>query len=401
MHRAVAIALAALVGLLAGACRSSIERADVGSQGHLIAEVRTADGRAQSYRVHPGLEGPPKIHRTETAELEVARLGISVVSLKSALAQELGLPAWRGTLVESVDAGSAADQSGLVPGDLVLSIAGVEVTSQEQFVELVHEGLEPRKEVEVRYLRPGTNGFDTESLLLTRLTPEGRQITESRSDSFTLETSRAVQTLTGLQVAGVPADLAREIWGAEQGGVVVVAGVVSGSPAYRAGLRGGDRIVSVEGRPITTVQEVREALHSRARGMPLDADEELFAEHAPESAEPDPSGVEGEALFAVDGPLGPHSARVELVEDLYRSSTFNVPVLFDYSANTDTRRWSFLDFILQFGASYRHAYLRSPTREPATESYLSFLPFGMFEFERGPAYRRSRLFWVINWESRR
>jgi membrane-associated protease RseP (regulator of RpoE activity) len=402
MHRSLLHLLLASLAVLSAACRSTYSPVSFGDTGYLLADVVAAEGKSRVYRVHPSTDGPPRVHRSETARLEVARLGISAVSLKTELANQLGLPAWRGVRIERVETASPATRAGLRAGDVLLELAGVELSSQEQFGEIVQQGLAPREEVEVRFLRIETEaeGPAGQPVMLTaRIVPEAREISESRSDSFTLETSKAVQTLTGVQLGGLPPELSREIWGAESEGVVVVAGVVPGSPAYVAGLRGGDRIVAVDGVEVRSVASVRDAVYSRARDVGFETDDEPL--YMPAEAGTGRVMASGDVELEVVGPLGPHKAMVPVVDDLYRTSSVDVPILFEYSEDTGTRSWSVLDFIVQFGATYRTRYLRSTTREPALDTYLSLLPFGMFEFEKRPSYRRTRLFWVINWETHR
>ena len=80
---------------------------------------------------------------------------------------------------------------------------------------------------------------------------------------------------------------------------------------------------------------------------------------------------------------------------------FHTPIIVDYTGRVDRTRTSFLDFIFQFGFNYRRTVGPSRTREPAKETYLSFFPLGMFEFERSATRSRNTLFWLITWSSRK
>ena len=97
--------------------------------------------------------------------------------------------------------------------------------------------------------------------------------------------------------------------------------------------------------------------------------------------------------------VGTFAGLVEVTDGIYGSSSLNIPILYDSSKSVDRTRWSFLDFIFQFGANYSSRDLRSDTREPLSEWDLSILPFGMFEFERGPKGSSTTLFWWIRFKS--
>jgi len=59
----------------------------------------------------------------------VARIGLSVADLSPELRQQIGLDLAKGVVVTDVADGSAADQAGLQPGDVVVRVAGEDVTT--------------------------------------------------------------------------------------------------------------------------------------------------------------------------------------------------------------------------------------------------------------------------------
>lgn len=70
--------------------------------------------------------------RTEVAESEMGYLGISPQSITSQYSQSLGIP--QGVFVVSVEPGLAADQAGMVYGDIIVKFDGQKITSRDDLV---------------------------------------------------------------------------------------------------------------------------------------------------------------------------------------------------------------------------------------------------------------------------
>ena len=86
--------------------------------------------------------------------------------------------------------------------------------------------------------------------------------------------------------------------------------------------------------------------------------------------------------------------------NLQSSSSFYVPIVFNWRSDVASTRWSFLDFIFQFGANYRSNYRSSASRAPKKTWLFSLFPFGMFEFERARDHNRYCFFWFIELKDR-
>jgi membrane-associated protease RseP (regulator of RpoE activity) len=327
-------------------------------------------------------EGEPKLGRTTKRTSEVAFAGLTVRSIDAKLAETLGVEPWRGVQVTSVVADSAAERAGVRVGDIVLSIAGTALTNDVQFTELVQTSTTPREPTPFSVLRDAAIGSEGSLLELT-VVPTARTVTETLTDSFKLATEPELLERTGLQLATLPPEYAEPIY-AQPSSVAVVSGVVVGSPAYEAGLRGGDRVLRCNGLTVTSAGEVAELL----RRPPAPAGDGTSSKSSTHRLD-----------LEVVGPLGPHQADVEVTSGIYGTSTVYIPIVYDSSKSVDHTRWSLLDFIFQFGANYTAHDLRSATREPLKESDLSILPFGMFEFERGPKGSSTTLFWWIRFKS--
>lgn len=90
-------------------------------------------------------------------------LGVSGLTVTREIASYYGLPVARGVLVARVRSGSPADNSGIVPGDIVLEFAGKATNNTEKLVEEIQKRKVGEK-VEIRILRD-SNVWSVEAVL--------------------------------------------------------------------------------------------------------------------------------------------------------------------------------------------------------------------------------------------
>ncbi|MFG0318657.1 MAG: PDZ domain-containing protein [Planctomycetota bacterium JB042] len=386
------LAIAVSAGL--SACTTSY--VSMQRDGVQLTKTTRPDGGSVVYKLLPGQDGAPRIQRTETVKREKADLELLVSSINADLALRLGVQPWVGVHVNRVGDESNAARAGLVAGDILLAMDGTQLVSRQQFEELLSERLRPGTTFAFDVSRETGAGVPRSSLRVA-VQPDVAVVNETTADLVPLEYSKGVQRTTGIQAATVPPDLAAEIYG-ESEPITVVYGVVIGSPAYLAGLRSGDRLTSIDGTPGVSLDALRSAVRARSQGLSLPPD----AFETPDAAQagPSPSPREDRVRIDVLGPLGSHSGAVDVVDDLYEDVSFHFPILFDFDADTDSTRWSFLDFIFQFGANYEGKYVASGTREPSRSTSLSLFPLDMFEFEWRPTYNRYTFLWFITFKTR-
>lgn len=168
-------------------------------------------------------------------------LGVSLQDVTPDIAAAFGMQHPRGAVVTRVVPGSAAAQSGLVPGDVVTQINGKPVRNSaalrnaigmlaigdEANFEVIHNG-------RVRSVRARIEE------------PEYRR----------LDAAGASDSLAGAILEELPPGHPQ----AGPDGNVSVRTVERGSPAWRAGLRAGDVIVSINRVLVTTVEQVPDAI---------------------------------------------------------------------------------------------------------------------------------------------
>ncbi|NMG34908.1 Do family serine endopeptidase [Azoarcus sp. TTM-91] len=173
------------------------------------------------------------------------RIGVAVQDLNQALAESFGLKNAGGALVSSVESGGPGEKAGLKVGDVILELNGDKVASSSD--------LPPR----VAAIRPGTS-----AKLKVWRKGESRDL-DIKIGEFADESTvasaggKADQGRLGLAVRALSPDERRQV---EASGLVVMD--VAG-PAARAGIRRGDLILSLNGQPVESVEQLR-ALVSKA-----------------------------------------------------------------------------------------------------------------------------------------
>ena len=179
----------------------------------------------------------------EFGELQRGRLRVLIRDLTPDLAQALGGEAATGGAVSSVEAGTPADDAGLRTGDVIVAVNGEMV---EGSPDLRHKiGLRrPGNRVEIGYIHDGERL--TAQVALTRGAAQG-PAARSRGDD---------DALAGVRLGSHP------VWGETQD--VVVAEVLPGSHAARAGLEPGDVITAVNRQLVETTRDIDRALEQAA-----------------------------------------------------------------------------------------------------------------------------------------
>jgi len=186
-------------------------------------------------------------------------LGVRIRDLSEAEMEEIsirhGLREGYGAAIVEVLSDTPAARAGLRSGDLVVAV-------QEQPV------------VEVRALQKRVGAWKIgEELSLTVFREGRRQIVKARvgrmppemvAERVTAEFGFGLRNQRAEELAGVP------VAGTTRSENFVVLGVLPGSPADRAGLRAGDRLVKMDDSELTSPQMLRELLAAHDLTRPLE-----------------------------------------------------------------------------------------------------------------------------------
>lgn len=176
----------------------------------------------------------------EYGEVKRGYLGVQVQNVNPDLAEEFKLDKARGAIVSQVLEGSAAEEAGVRPGDIIVSINGKAVDGANDVRNMI--GLmDPGEKAVFGIVRDGE---------LLKISAKLHSSDERTSGQGRVR-SPLLQGVS-LEDSGRPP------------GVLVVA-VERGSPSWRAGLREGDVIVSVNQAQVTNAREFLQRVSGRSR----------------------------------------------------------------------------------------------------------------------------------------
>jgi len=364
----------------------------------VLASRESEAGGKSSWKLYGDKRGAgARVDHTITSSTLTPRIGVSVGPVNRDRAQAVGVTPFEGVWLTKVAPNSAAAAVGLSMGDIVLAVDGVKMSSPEQFYDYMEQNAAVDEPLlfSIRVYRRQGEPIEPQNQANVEVRPIGVDVKETNTNSIPLESSTGVWSYTGLRAATLSAELCEQIYGESQSRIVV-AGVRRGSPAYYAGLRVGDRVLSCDGAPIASLDDLRNAVALRIKLDELQVPLLDLPGHTEGEVSSD---LNSEIVLDVEGPNGKHTAKFELIEDLDDESELYIPILYDHQFDIDSSEVSFLDFIFQFGFNYESRVRYSTTREPVETWELSILPLGMFEFEKGLNRSRTTLFWIIDFES--
>lgn len=172
-------------------------------------------------------------------EVRRGTLGVSLEALDAALSQSLNIDYGRGVLIESVDINSPAEQAGIQPGDIILSINDQSVNSIAAF--RLAESLLPLNLKQTIYLsRRGKN--------------HSLQVSIPEASPLSLDGSRLNRRFKGvLLTVDQPGRHSK----------VIIEKMTRGSPLYRSGLRPGDQILEINAYPIRDLDQLVRLFQTR------------------------------------------------------------------------------------------------------------------------------------------
>jgi serine protease Do len=174
-------------------------------------------------------------------------LGVNIQDISDELADQFKLSDTKGALVAQVNKDTPAEKAGLKAGDVIVKYQGKPVADTRELRNAV-AATAPGTKAELTVIR---NGYEkTLTVTVGKLTPE--KLASADTGGSSLEKF-------GLTVQPLTPELAEQFGYKDDKGVLI-SEVASGSPAERANLQRGDLIVETNRQPVTSVDELRDAL---------------------------------------------------------------------------------------------------------------------------------------------
>ena len=179
-----------------------------------------------------------------------AFLGVQIGPVAPEDAEVYQLPEVSGALVQGVTEGTAAEEAGLRPEDVIVAIDGDAVAFSNQLQQLVARK-RPGDRVRIAYYRAGER---REAVAQLGESP----LTETAVASAPDRTVRAEERL-GIEVVDNSPELARQYrFRVDEG--VLISGVTRLGPADRRGVRAGELLVAINRRRVASADQVTEIL---------------------------------------------------------------------------------------------------------------------------------------------
>jgi serine protease Do len=192
----------------------------------------------------------------EFGRVRRAWLGVEIVPVAPEDQEYYNLPQVAGVLVQRVTEGGPAARAGLQQGDVLYSVDGTVVYQPNGLQNLIAQK-RPREDVTVRIYREGSPRDLTVRLGEAPLTSVEQP--EARPEA------PAAEAKLGISVEELTPGLAQQLGYSEAGGVIVTE-VSPLGPAGRRGIRRGEKILEINGEPVSSPDDVRRILRGVQEG---------------------------------------------------------------------------------------------------------------------------------------
>jgi len=188
-------------------------------------------------------------------------LGVRIQTVTPEIAESLGLTEAEGALVASVTPGGPAEDSGIRPGDVILSFDGQDVPEMRRLPRIVAE-TDVGDNVNVTVWRDGRERSFNVTIGELEKAEESGLLDGTRPSREPESPPSQEFGQLGLRLAAMTPELRREYNLRESARGVVVTGVIQGSPAADKLIRPGDVIVEVSQEEVRSPEDVADKIEA-------------------------------------------------------------------------------------------------------------------------------------------
>jgi serine protease Do len=188
-----------------------------------------------------------------TGKASHGRLGVTVQDVNQSLAESFGMKKPDGALIASVARNSAAAKAGLKPGDVITAVNGEPIVRSGSLSSVIGMA-SPGDKVKLKVWRD-RSAIDIEAKL-------GGAEEAAKQAAADEPGDRAGQL--GLALRPLTRDERRQVQ--SEGGMLVEN--VSG-PAARAGIEPGDVLIAINGKPVTSIEQVKSVMGAKPKSVAL------------------------------------------------------------------------------------------------------------------------------------
>ena len=181
-------------------------------------------------------------------------LGVGIIDITGDLAKEKGIENFTGVYVDTVYSGSASEEAGIVVGDIITKVNGLEVNTVPSLQEQV-ANYHPGDKITISYLRNGAEKIST----ITLKNREGNVDMDS-------ETSPSY-SLLGVQFGELSAKDKKAL--GISGGAKVLK-IEDGKIARYTDIREGFIITKIDNKQITSVTDLKSVLENKKGGVMIE-----------------------------------------------------------------------------------------------------------------------------------
>ncbi|WP_295644755.1 DegQ family serine endoprotease [uncultured Methylibium sp.] len=214
---------------------------------------RTGGYQGLSFAIPIELASRIKDQIVATGKASHARLGVAVQEVNQTLADSFKLDKPEGALVSNVDAGGPADKAGLKTGDVIRKVNGQPIIASGDLPALIGQST-PGEKVTLEVWRQGKR--EELSARLGDASDKKAQVAKADSELGKGKLGLALRQLQPQEKRDAGVD----------GGLVVEN---AAGPAALAGVQPGDLLMGIDGKPVQSIEQVREVMAKSGKSVAL------------------------------------------------------------------------------------------------------------------------------------